>query len=297
MYENIDLGAEERCGHIVTTDVKQLWSIQLDLLEQLKRICKKYNIKYFASGGTLLGAVRHKGYIPWDDDIDVCMLADDYEKFCKVAESELNGDYYFQLMKEMARIRNSSTTACTGADLKKYQLDKNHNCGIFIDIFPLHNVYNSKLSRVFHKIVLHILKRGTVGYEKEAFLKQNPKKYWKHYFSKAFLLWKGISLFYDIEEYLEIYKKTVGMCKESDFVGLVSFMGIQRKYIWDIKWYSESCEMSFENTTICCPKEYDAILRRQYGDYTVFKKGGAIHTMEVFDTEVPYKEKLKGLYE
>ena len=293
MFNNISIEPEERCGYYITIDVKKLWSVQLDLLEQLKRICKKHNIKYFACGGTLLGAVRHKGYIPWDDDIDVCMLTDDFEKFCEVAESELDGEYYFQLMKGMARIRNSSTTACTGADMKKYQLYKSHNCGIFIDIFPLHNVYNSKISRAFHKIVLHILERGLVGQEKEAYLKKNPKKYWKYYFSKALILWKGISLFYTIEEYLKFFGKISKMCKESNFVGLVSFMGIQKKYIWDIEWYSESCEMPFENTTICCPKEYDLILRKQYGDYTVFKKGGAIHTMVVYDAEVPYKEKLR----
>ena len=71
MFNNISLEPEERCGHYVTSDVKKLWSVELDLLEQLKKICEKHNINYFAGGGTLLGAVRHRGFIPWDDDIDI----------------------------------------------------------------------------------------------------------------------------------------------------------------------------------------------------------------------------------
>ena len=86
------------------------------------------------------------------------------------------------------------------------------------------------------------------------------------------------------------------MCKKSNRLGLVSFMGIKEKYMWDAKWFSEGIECTFENTTVFCPKEYDSILRQQYGDYMVFKKGGALHTMEVFDAEVPYREKLKEYY-
>lgn len=77
--------------------LKELQQIQLQMLLEVKRICGKYNIRYSLIGGTLLGAIRHKGYIPWDDDADIGMLREDYEKFRRVCKKELDKDkYYFQ---------------------------------------------------------------------------------------------------------------------------------------------------------------------------------------------------------
>ena len=296
MFNNINLKPEERCGHYITSDVKQLWNVQLDLLEKLKFICKKHDIKYYAAGGTLLGAIRHQGYIPWDDDIDVHMLAADYEKFCEVVKKELTGEYCLQINNSMARIRNSNTTAITAGDIKKLRIDKNHNCGIFIDIFPLHNVYDNKFLRLMQKLVFHISERLAAGYEKTSCLRENQNKYWKYNFSKAVLLWRIFSLFYDYEEYLNLNKRALYLCKQSKHIGLVSFIGINEKFIWSADWFSKTCEMPFEDTTICCPKEYDLILKQQYGDYMVFRKGCAIHTMETFDAERPFREMLKGYF-
>ena len=67
------LDAEKRCGYQVTADMKKVWAVELDLLYEFQRVANKHNIKYIANGGTMLGAVRHKGFIPWDDDIDIMM--------------------------------------------------------------------------------------------------------------------------------------------------------------------------------------------------------------------------------
>ena len=74
----------------------KIWNIELDLLEKLKSICKKYNLEYCASSGTLLGAARHKGFIPWDDDIDVFLMWADYKKLLEVAPKECQYPYFFQ---------------------------------------------------------------------------------------------------------------------------------------------------------------------------------------------------------
>ena len=86
--ENIDRD-EIRDGFLVTSHKKKLWNAQINLMQVFDRICKKHNLRWFAYGGTLLGAARHKGYIPWDDDIDLIMLRPDYEKFQSVVEEEL----------------------------------------------------------------------------------------------------------------------------------------------------------------------------------------------------------------
>jgi lipopolysaccharide cholinephosphotransferase len=75
----------------------QIKALELEMMEEVKRICEKHNIKYFLVGGSLLGAVRHKGFIPWDDDLDFGMLREDYEKFRRVAPKELNPKYSYQL--------------------------------------------------------------------------------------------------------------------------------------------------------------------------------------------------------
>ena len=297
---NINIDPELRCGHYITSDIKKLWAIELNLLNQLKLICDKHNIKYFAANGTLLGAVRHKGFIPWDDDIDIYMLIDDYEKFCAIAPQELqyNDNYHIQIMHSMTRIRDNHTTAITQGDLNKLKENPEHNCGIFIDIFPLHYIYDSKIRRTIQKFTLRFWERIGTGRKKDLLLRSNPKKYWSFLFSKTFLLWNLFSFFYQYEQYLSFQKKSFAMCKHSYLVGSISFWGVLNpNYIYPKEWFESSVELVFENTTILAPKGYDNILKKEYGDYMIFKKGTQIHTMVVFDTEVPYKEKLKSYFE
>lgn len=88
------LDEEVREGHQVTEDMKKLWLVELDLLNKVIQVCDKYGITYFADAGTLLGAVRHKGFIPWDDDIDIIMPRKDYDRFLEVAKEEIRYPYY-----------------------------------------------------------------------------------------------------------------------------------------------------------------------------------------------------------
>lgn len=87
---------EMRDGFLVTSHRKKLWNVQLNLIKEFARICKKYNLRWFAYGGTLLGAARHKGFIPWDDNIDLAMLRPDYEKFKSIVEEELKDHPYYK---------------------------------------------------------------------------------------------------------------------------------------------------------------------------------------------------------
>lgn len=90
------LEEEVRCGYTVTRKMKEVWAVELDLLKEFKRVCNKYDLKYCADGGTLLGAIRHQGFIPWDDDLDIAMLRKDFEKLNEVAPAEFKKPYFWQ---------------------------------------------------------------------------------------------------------------------------------------------------------------------------------------------------------
>ncbi len=86
---------EVRNGFYIPAAIKQAWAATLDVLSEIDRICTKHDITYFADWGTFLGAVRHGGFIPWDDDLDICMKRDDYVRFREVADSELPSNFVF----------------------------------------------------------------------------------------------------------------------------------------------------------------------------------------------------------
>ena len=138
------LEQEVRCGYTITKQIKEVWAIELDLLSLLQDICDKNEIKYFADSGTMLGAIRNKGFIPWDDDIDISMMREDFDKFCKIAKKQLKYPYFFQdedtepgSLRGHAKLMRLDTTA-----ILKSELDRklNFSQGIFIDVFCFDNL-------------------------------------------------------------------------------------------------------------------------------------------------------------
>ena len=127
---------EIRSGFLVTAHRKRIWEIELDMLAELARICDKYGLRCFAAWGTLLGAVRHGGFVPWDDDIDLTMMRPDYERLKEVAPQELSEPCFLQTaytdgaLFGIARLRNSATMAMLP------EIDY-FDQGIFMDIHPL----------------------------------------------------------------------------------------------------------------------------------------------------------------
>jgi len=135
------LKEEIRSDFLVDTHRKKIWAIVLDLLIKFDAVCRKHNLKYFLIGGSLLGVIRHQGFIPWDDDIDVGMLREDYERFSAIVEKEFNQPYFWQTPEtdqeylfSFNKLRNSNTTAIS----KPFRYAE-FNQGIFLDVFPFDN--------------------------------------------------------------------------------------------------------------------------------------------------------------
>ena len=139
---------EVRDGFYIPEIMKRYWAAQLEVLKVIDDICAKYNIKWFANYGTMLGAVRHKGYIPWDDDVDITMLRPDYDRFFEIAEKELPEGFCIlttESQEEYAypfgRITNSRKI-----DFSPEHLKKNHGCPyiVGIDIYPYDNLFDDE---------------------------------------------------------------------------------------------------------------------------------------------------------
>ena len=147
----------------ISAEMKKVWAVQIDLLKELERVCNKYNIKYFACGGTLLGSVRHQGYIPWDDDIDIMMIRDEYEKLLE-HKDEFQSPYFLQTpytdengyFDSNIKLRNSYTTGFMPQDLH-LKINK----GIFIDIVPLDAIPDDEKLR--KKFLNKALRKGIIG--------------------------------------------------------------------------------------------------------------------------------------
>lgn len=130
--------------------IRQLQLIQLEMLIEIDKVCKKYNIKYSLYAGTMLGAVRHKGFIPWDDDLDICMTREEYDKFLTVWNWDNHEGYILQNKENEPRFTQSFTkirkehTTFIQAEWEK----ERYHTGVFVDIFPIDRIPNGKANRL-----------------------------------------------------------------------------------------------------------------------------------------------------
>lgn len=239
-------------------------NILLSYLLEVDRICKKHNIKYFLGGGTLLGAIRHHGFIPWDDDADIMMLREDYDKFCKIAQSELPKNMTFQSNEtdkhcyyEFAKIRLDNTIFATG-------FAKNHKTmhnGLAFDIFCHDKTANSRLGQKIH-LDMTLFTRALV------FNKWNNRKTDNGNRLQTAFTNFCIKLF-PIRFSLWLERKTLSFFKRKK----------NAKYLYDgmgrnvyngsfpISYLDEAVYVDFEGYKLPVPKEYDKYLTFLYGDY------------------------------
>ncbi len=292
------LEEEIRCDYLVDSEMKKVWAVELDLLDQLLNVCKKHDIKIFASGGTLLGTVRHEGFIPWDDDIDMMMFREDYEKLCEVAKTEFEEPYFFQTeytdpgsLRGHAQLRNSETTGILKNEKDKYRF----NQGIFLDIFPLDVVVDDEAlfekqyrqARRYKKLAGLFSKLST-RYVPNT--KHKLKGVVKHL---LYLLGNKPLRLLKLEECA--YKRFEKTCMKyngepTERVSTLSFQFANRQHFKYRKDFEEVIDMPFEFMMIPVGKEYDHALQQRYGEYRKIVKASSCHGGVIFDVERSYKE-------
>ena len=291
------LEEETRCEHFVSKKMKEIWAVEIDLTLQILKVCEKYNLKIFADWGTALGAVRHKGFIPWDDDMDFCMLRDDYDKLLKVAKSEFEYPYYFDDAEGItmggfpARLRNSQTTAIPPKDRKR---NLKCNQGIFIDIFPLDNVPDNFLYFAIQKKIIRLLAVMACGfayfstnyYEPSNVLIRVPSKILHKVFRKPSekLMRVSRTLLLKVATFFN-KKQTARVTSLSNSY----FQATMHNYYDNAFW------MPFEYIHLPIIQAYDDLLKAEYGNYMVFKKYASEHEGMFCDPNRPYTDYVKGL--
>ena len=292
---------EERSGYTVSSEMKKIWAVELDLLNEAMRVCRKYDIKYYVDAGTLLGTIRHGGFVPWDDDIDIVMSRSEYQRFCEIAEKEFKDPYFFQTdetdhgsTRGHAQLRNSNTTGIIKTELDyKYPF----NQGIFIDIFPNDNVPANRKKR--EELGLQIDKYFSKSkrycfYYYEINTSKGIKKPIKWLYLKLFRLFnKGYHNKYF--EKLESVKCSYNQ-EESDRVSnlCLGSKHIER-YMIKKKWIEKTELKPFEMLQVPVPTGYKYILKHLYGDWEKYVVGTTIHGGVIFDTDKSYIEYFKGL--
>ena len=256
---------------ITKDELRRMQLIELSVLKEVKRICEKNNINYFLIGGTLIGAIRHKGFIPWDDDIDIGMSRPDFDKFVEVCKTDLGEEYFLQTPEteennadyEVARIRLNGT-ACVQAFRKN---TKTHN-GFYVEVFPYDNLPENKITRYFYGRFFPLFKRICairMGYT------PHPKKW-------IYRVVLRISTFISRVIPLKvIHKKMLNYHvkqnkKNTEYVFLLSGAWGYEKEMHLRSTISEFTMVQFEDDMFQAPKDYDKFLREQYGDYMQLPK-------------------------
>ena len=271
-------------------NLRKVWDVETDLLAKLLDVCNKLGVRCWVADGTLLGAVRHKGFIPWDNDIDVCMFRSDYNILMEKGPTMFEYPYFLQTpytdknyYHGHCQLRNSDTAAIRPSDSYRP-----FNQGIFIDIFPLDAVPEDadqlryvlrsvrKTTRFLKTKDTPILISGRIGL---IFRKLRCK------FAVMRKGWVSI--------YREGVDNVLGETKLEDcrYVAELGFSG--SNYLLDKHIFDDTVLLDFEQLKVPAPIGYDAYLKTQYGDnYMTPIKVATAHDDAVFDTEKSYVDLL-----
>lgn len=249
---------------MIELDKKTLRNLQLtelELLEEVDRICKKCNIHYNIIAGTLLGAVRHGGFIPWDDDADVALLRSEYEKFRKACETELDTTrFYFQdhgntpgYRWGYGKLRRKDTVF-----LREHQEHMPYEQGVFIDVFPLDYVPENYGVRRVHNFVCFLYRKffwSEVGRVAD----KNP------FMRGLYTIMSKVPEQTLKESFNRFIKKTDR--KKTKWVRILTFPTPNKAYGYRIRWYEHSADIDFEGITFRGIRDYDQYLSFKFGEY------------------------------
>ncbi len=273
----------------VTDKRRTVWEVEMKMLDVIDEICKRNHISYFLFAGCLIGAVRHKGFIPWDEDMDIGMLREDFEKFLSVCKKEMDEKYaiqygwngQFDYPDVFFRMKDNNSTA-----ILEWEVDKDMPKGVFIEIYPFDKVPQNSLLRKIHlnwcTLLWHFAK-GSIERDGYTGLKRIMQK--GLHLSKADTFWN-----------LWLRACTKYNNGKSKLVNVVSIprwakTGEMLYFYEDIK---ECTMVDYEDRKYKIPVGVDRCLRISYGDYMKYPTKETINETKTrntfYDPYLPYTE-------
>ncbi len=240
------------CGH----DIKEIQSAILEIAKEIKRICDKNGITYVLDGGTLLGAVRHKGFIPWDDDLDIAMTRENYEKFLICCANDLNKNYFIQNNRteisypfDFTKVKKKNTLYSEECMTGLNVLD-----GVYVDIFPIDKTFEHKWKKQGKLLSFWRNVRWTK-------LKYKLQPFKKKIITFPFTLFSLKFINKRTEKTMTLYRN-----KNTDKVAKICHPG-PKKPCEPIELYLDTIDLIFEDAVFKCPRNYKALLQNRYGNY------------------------------
>lgn len=232
-------------------DIREVQAVMLDILSAIDEICRRHGFRYVLNSGTMLGAIRHQGFIPWDDDADILLPRDDYEEFIKVANRELDPKYRFECMENnknypynFGKVFNVNTVYTEKASAS---LDICH--GVYVDVFPMDYVDDKDYLKHTKKIGKYTqLRYYHLGFGKHPRYKSLAKCIPLKFINAG------------ADRHMKYYgTKGDRLCKMCHFG--------KNKPVIPKSVFTDVIEVPFEGRMFFVPREYDSFLRGRYGDY------------------------------
>lgn len=285
----------------ISDKMKKIWKVELSMLDEVDRICKKYQLTYFLVHGSLLGAVRHKGFIPWDDDLDIAMPREDYDKFLKLSVKELSPPLSLHTPATekdifwggFSRLRNSNTTAIEARDLSH-----KGNLGIWIDILPIdvctmdETLFEKKKKRIRHCHRLLLAK--IYGNDYKSYADMRPWM-WRSY--------QLLSHFYSHDKLCSMLDQAMKLYTDEPSEDVAFFSGYYMHRRLNRADFASTSLLEFEGRKYPVPVGYENYLFMSLGkDYLKYPpedERKPKHT-GIFDPEKPYEEyrqMLTGMFD
>ena len=280
----------------VSEETKQLWRLELEMSDVLLEFCQRHNLKIFACYGTLIGAARHKGFIPWDDDIDFVMMREDYDKLLQLAKEGganlLPDNYSFDTEDiSVIKLRRNDTTMINPS----YRWSKDINQGVWVDVFCLDvapdNFAAEREKYDNLKKRIRMYRNYRLGY----FAYVPSIRYAVgHLFLKIVFLFNNLKGHRKQTE--DVFRNDAKLYSGKKVWGFLIWSILKdtgKVAIYDKSWFDDIVMLPFEDRELPCPIGWEQLLTAQYGDWRTPVKGGSQHEGTYVNVERPYTEYIE----